>query len=225
MVRQKVKKAVKLFKHQYSFRSYNYESLCKITVEHGFTIIEFNNIVNNENIEILVKSLNISDLISQSKGFTYADSNYRLVFIHEDLSPNEKNIVLAHEMGHIYLEHLSSLPIIGKDVREEYEANEFVHYLLTPSFFRRTVRWITSHKRFLIITAIHLCLLTVGLVANYLYSKNTDTIQYYITETGTKYHTKDCMHIKNKKNVTVMTNEQLESNDYKPCGTCLPSKN
>ena len=62
--------------------------------------------------------------------FTYFSDKHRLVFINENLNEDEKTVVLAHEQGHIWNGHFSSKSVIGHDVMQEYQANEFEHYLL-----------------------------------------------------------------------------------------------
>ena len=44
----------------------------------------------------------------------------------------------------------------------------------------------------------------------------------YRTETGEKYHLRDCMYIKDKTNVYLLTLKEFESGEYEPCGACLP---
>lgn len=82
-----------------------------------------------------------------------------IVFIHEDLNEEEKTKVLAHENGHIYLGHFSSSQVIGKDVQEEYEANEFAHYLQTDSVATKMQNGLIKYKKtWLAVVAIVLVL-------------------------------------------------------------------
>ena len=37
-----------------------------------------------KNVQIIIDSLNIQEIAARSKGFTYADKNYRLIFINEN---------------------------------------------------------------------------------------------------------------------------------------------
>ncbi len=46
--------------------------------------------------------------------------------------------------------------------------------------------------------------------------------EYYITDTGHKYHRADCIFVKNKENVRRLTEEEFFSGDYEPCEMCLP---
>ena len=78
------------------------DGLKRVIKSQGYTIIEFNHVSNSKDVEDLIKLLGVSKYIEQTKGFTYADEQRRLVFLHEDLSDEEKLLVLAHEEGHIY---------------------------------------------------------------------------------------------------------------------------
>ena len=123
------------------------DGLKRVIKSQGYTIIEFNHVSNSKDVEDLIKLLGVSKYIEQTKGFTYADEQRRLVFLHEDLSDEEKLLVLAHEEGHIYCGHISSTSIMGKDVVEEYEANEFTHYILNKSIPQRFSTFVKTHRK------------------------------------------------------------------------------
>ena len=69
-------------------------------------------------------------------------------------------------------------------------------------------------------------LLLVGIGAGLLLMNQHDKVvytdNYYRTETGTKYHLRDCMYIKDKTDVYRLTREEFESGEYEPCGACIP---
>ena len=108
----------------------NAESLKHALESQGFSVIRFNNIQNAPDVDSLIRSLHLQTVAAHSRGFTYMDSNFRLVFAHEGLTDDEFQQVLAHELGHICCGHLSHAPIIGQDVKEEVEANDFASYVL-----------------------------------------------------------------------------------------------
>ena len=95
----------------------------------------------------LVEALDLQGRIACSKCFTYQTSKYRLVFMHEDLNEDERCIVLAHEEGHIWNRHFSEKRIFGNDIIQEYEANEFVHYLLAERRVSRQWNQLTAAIR------------------------------------------------------------------------------
>ena len=155
-----IKKKAKLFLKEYGLQNVTLENLRSAIQKQGYTIVEYNNIFNDGNIAALINALGLESFCERSKGFTYADTKRRLVFLHEDLSYEEKRMVLAHEEGHIYCNHLTSTPILGRDVIEEHEANEFAHYLLNPSRFSKIKHLLHRNRKKLLISMIGLaCLL------------------------------------------------------------------
>ncbi len=216
------KKKVRDFKRQYSLQNVSYESLRKIFEKQGFTVIEFSPAVNDPDVETVIRSLRLSNMIVHSKGFLYADQNYRLLFISEQLSDDEKALVLAHEEGHYYCGHTSRSGIIGRDVQDEHEANEFAHYLLKDTA-KDQVKRIAGRYRKWIITAA----LAVG-IAVYVYiavkeyhDRQLYEGEYYVTENGTKYHRADCITIQDSE-TRRLTKEDVKSGKYQPCEVCMP---
>ena len=218
-----IKKAVNQFVNKHHIKTVNYSVLRGVIKSIGFTIIEFNTIFNDKDVETIIQNLNLHEGILRSRGFTYTDKNYRLVFINEDLSDDEKMYVLSHELGHIICGHYTTAPIIGRDVKEEYEANEFSHYLLKNNSLCKVKIAITEHKRMAIILASVLFVILALVVTGFIINKEKSYYgDFYITTTGNKYHQSDCIHVKNNNNIERLTKEQFESGEYGPCGTCLP---
>lgn len=220
-----IKKIANQIIKQKHITAVNYSSLKEIVKNIGFTIIEFNNIFNDKDVETIIQNLGLNETVLRSRGFTYADNNYRLVFINEDLNDDEKLYVLSHELGHIVCEHFTGGPIIGRDVKEEREANEFSHYLLKQSSLRKLRFAIVKRKRIVMVFASVLFVILVLIVAGLVVNKEKSYYgDFYITTTGNKYHQAECIHVKNKNNIERLTREQFESGEYEPCGTCLPQE-
>ena len=218
-----IKKITNQFIKQHSISVVNYSTLKDVVKRIGYTIIEFNNIFNDKDVETVIQNLRLSEAVSQSRGFTYVSKDYRLIFINEDLSDAEKTLVLSHELGHIVCEHFTTIPIIGKDVKEEYEANEFSHYLLNQNAFCNLKLTITKHKKAVVLVASSIVAILVIIVAGIAINKEQSYYgDFYITTTGDKYHQPECIHVKNNNNIERLTKEQFESGEYEPCGTCLP---
>lgn len=223
MTSQEVKKKVKEFKYRFQLSDCNYKSLKEAIEKQGYTIVEFNHIYNDNNVQTLIDALNLSDVILSTKGFTYADKHYRLVFVHEDLSEQEKILILAHENGHIFLDHISVVSVIGKEVREEYEANEFVHYLLENTTSTRILEKFHKQQKVMIGIFLTLILLFIGTVCFIRLNKEQKYYgEYYITTTGNKYHEKECIFVKGKTNVKRLTKEEFEGGEFEACKICLP---
>ena len=222
---KKVKKITREFIKKYKLTDINYSILKNVVSDMGYTVIEFDGIENDGDTEAIILNLGLSEEILKSRGFAYASRDWRLVFVNESLNDEEKLLVLAHETGHIVCEHFKNAPIIGKDVKDEYEANEFAHHLLNQNLFQKMNNLTTRHKKFTVsivavlsVCAVLLCtLLLLGGKAEYKEG-------LYITSTGNRYHKEDCIFIKNKTNSEKLTLEAFESGKYTPCDMCLPDK-
>ena len=222
-MKKSAKKAVTDFRKKYSVTNVSEVSLADALKKQGYTIVYFNEIYNDEDVSNLIDSLQLNNYIASCKGFTYVNDKYRLVFVHEDLSSEEKLLVLAHEEGHIFCEHFSNQNIIGKEVTDEYQANEFAHYLLNPNFTQKLSTILSLHKKAVAVLCSIVVVMAVLLSVFSIISKNKSYYgDYYITDSGQKYHEADCIFVKNKNNKHRMTKEEFESGEYKPCEICLP---
>ena len=213
-------KQARAFKKKYQLKAINSAVLCETLEKQGYTVVEFNAIENPTDVAALIEALNLQEQIIVSKCFTYQNDKYRIVFLHEDLNDEERTIVLAHEEGHIWNDHMSADSILGKDIIQEYGANEFAHYLLKDKTGK--------NKRTKLIAAI--CALVIlagagtGIAIKQNYDKAVYTENLYRTETGGKYHVRDCMYIKDKTDVYRLTQEEFDSGEYEPCEACMPDE-
>ena len=210
------KKNVKTFKKKYKIKTVDSSSIRDALGKQGFTVVEYNGIDDSEDVNALISALEIRTHILANRCFAYQDDKYRLVFLYEALNEDEKTIVLAHEEGHIWNSHFSSNSILGNDVRQEYQANEFSHYLLDDK---------TGKKKKIKIGAFFCVLiLAIVLVAGCYFKNQHDERVYtdnlYRTATGNKYHVRNCMYIKDKTDVQQLTREEFDSGEYEPCGAC-----
>lgn len=221
-----IKKLTKTFTKKYKLTVIDYSALKNTASNMGYTVIEFNSIFNEKDVETVIQNLDLGENALKSKGFTYVSAEYRLIFVNEDLNNEEKLLVLSHEIGHIICEHFSTAPIIGNDVKNEHNANEFSHYLLHQSVFRKAKDFIAVHRKAFIASAIMLCLV-IGCLTAYLIIRNKKMYEdnLYITSTGERYHKKECIFVKNKTNIKKLTEEEFESGNYSPCDMCLPDNN
>ena len=208
------------FKRKYSLKTINSAYLWEALTAQGYTLVEFNGIENKEDVTSLIEALQLEDQIVRSKCFTYQNDKYRIVFIHEDLNDEERTIVLAHEEGHIWNGHMSADNILGSDVIQEYEANEFAHHLLKDKTGKKKRTKVTA----VICALILLIAVGTGMFLKQNHDKAVYTDDLYRTETGGKYHVRDCMYIKDKTNVYRLTQEEFDSGEYEPCGACKPNE-
>lgn len=209
------RKQVKEFKKEYGIKKVTSETLCSAINDLGYTVVKFNGISDDEDTQTIIDSLNLKYYTSNYRGFTYQDSKHRLVFYNEDLNEAEKKIVLSHELGHICNKHLFRNNVFGEDIIQEHEANEFSHYLLKD-----------NKKRNIVIAIICALVIVAGgiAVSNYIYTDIKYTKNFYVTDNGAKYHLKNCMYVKNRKNVRRMTKKEFKSKKYKPCEACMPDE-
>ena len=210
----------KAFRKQYNLKIINSATLWEALTEQGFSIIEFNGVQDQDSVLELISALHLEDQISHSKCFTYQNDKYRLIFIHEDLNDEERTVVLAHEEGHIWNQHMHKDNAIGTDVIHEHEANEFAHYLLEDRYGKK--------RRTRIITAISIAAFILIAATGLFLKENHDKAVYmedlYRTETGTKYHVRDCIYIKDRTDVYRLTQEEFDSGKYEPCSACRPDE-
>lgn len=214
------KQAAKAFRKKYRILNPSLDEIKKIIRTQGYSIVEFNAIFNDEDVALIIENLGLDNLVSEKKGFTYVDSKNRLVFVHEDLSEDEKRSVLFHEEGHIFCGHIEENTYLGRDIQQEVEANEFAYCLQYPKKTDKCVFFVKKNKVWLSIISV---ILVVSLISFAWFMREKELYgDYVITDTGNKYHQSDCIHIKNKTNTHRLTVEQFESGEYEPCGTCLP---
>lgn len=130
MTTSAVDKEVLNFRKEYGIEKVTYSVLTEVTAKTGYTVILFDSFNNDEKVVRLCNALDIGNELLMSRGFTYSKGEFRLVFVNKALSEKEKTIVLSHELGHIVLGHAGRAPVIGHDVQEEFEANEFAAFLM-----------------------------------------------------------------------------------------------
>lgn len=206
------------FKKKYGLKIINSSTLSDALRAQGYSIIEFNGVKEKSAVADLIEALHLEDQIAHSRSFTYQDNKYRLIFVHEDLNEEERVVVLAHEQGHIWNQHMHKDSPIGVDIIHEHEANEFAHFLLEDRFGRKKKNRIIIS----ICVAVVLLLGTAGIVAKDTHDKAVYTDDLYRTETGKKYHIKNCIYIKDRTDVYRLTLEEFNSGEYEPCSACMP---
>lgn len=86
----------------------------------------------------IIKSLNYEDVAARKDSFTVQCKDHgKIIFYKDGLSLTKRNFALAHEFGHIVLEHTSA-GILGEsddpaeELRQENEADSFAYSFLAP---------------------------------------------------------------------------------------------
>ena len=208
---------------EYGISKVTLENLIYIIEDQGFEIIEYSQRDRSDSVWTVLNTLNLTAYAESGKAFAYKCGKSKLLFVCEEMTADEKLYALAHEEGHIIFGHLCNGACDGNAVEEEYVANEFAHYLLHPPLllkFATTVK--RNKKKALWVALIALSLaVIIPLMVNIIQSRSYYG-EYYVTESGTKYHEKDCMTIKDRSNVRRLTEKDYYSGDYEPCHVCLP---
>lgn len=197
------------------------DDLVYIASESGYEILDYD---KNDDLNAFADRLSIQSYVDAGIAFTYRKNETKLIFLCESMTNDEKRYALAHELGHILCNHLDVASTFSNSVKEEYEANEFAHYFLTPPF--RTKVGIVLSKYKIPITIVLSLLFAVG-VSFYVWKYSMDekpyVKEYYKTVNGEKYHEKDCIIIKDKNSVKRLTEKDVWDEKYEPCKVCLPN--
>ncbi len=207
---------------QYRLSRPTLDALCRALAGAGYELIDFDPEGPSESLSLLTEKLEIRPWVLQQNAFTYRKGSLRLVFVRESLGTEEKKLALAHELGHILCGHMDGAGLTGGSAAEEFEANEFVHALFSPSLPLRVRNGFLNHKaRFLAAAAA-----VIVLAAGALYLADSLSAagyygEYYVTTGGSRYHTRDCQVIRSRTNVSRLTVEQYESGRYTPCLLCI----
>lgn len=205
---------------QYRLQGITLDNLVYIIENQGYEIVEYG--PDDLGTQHLLNQMGLTDYAKARKAFTYRHGLARFMFVFEDLSAKEKLLALAHEVGHIICSHLKD-GSTEYSVDEEYEANEFAHHLLHPGLWQRLRVWLIAHKRSTIAIMAVVLLVTIGTAIFISVSQSKSYYgEYYITETGEKYHKEDCIFVKDKKNIERLTEKDYYSGEYEACQICLP---
>ncbi len=208
---------------EYSISKVTLENLIYIIEDQGFEIIEYNKRDRSDSVWTVLNTLNLTAYAESGKAFAYKCGKSKLLFVCKEMTADEKLYALAHEEGHIIFGHLCNGACGGNAVEEEYVANEFAHYLLHPPLFLKVATTVKSNKKkalWIAIIALALAVI-IPLTVNVIQSRSYYG-EYYVSESGAKYHEKDCMTIKDRSNVRRLTEKDYYSGDYEPCHVCLP---
>lgn len=197
------------------------DDACKIVRDQGYEVIDFDPRDKSEAISVLSQELGLSTQIMAQDAFLVHNNRIQLMFVRDSLAVDEKLIAMVHELGHILCGHMRDgchLPTIT----EEYEANEFTHYALNPPLYSRFAVVILRHKKLsLFIAAALLILMLGGAVTQQALVRANYYGDYYVTQSGNKYHLSTCYILKNKVGVRRLTNDEYESGAYEPCSVCI----
>lgn len=207
---------------KYQVRSPSLDSLVFLAKQLGFEVVEYSKNKRESSATELIQELSLQSFADAGKAFVYRNQDIKLLFVCDSLSNDEKQYAIAHELGHIVCGHLKNGSSCTASMEEEYEANEFAHYLLRPRVGVRSRVWVKTHR---FISVCVLVILIASIIVAFIAKRNalerTYYGEFYVTESGEKYHNKDCSVIKGKSNLHRLTIDEYESGKYAPCQVCI----
>lgn len=210
-----VQRKARTFLAQFHHRPFTVSDLENALQAQGFTLVEYSRLSNCREVSTLLSSLQLFDYASRQSAFTYQDPNFRIVFLQENLSEQEKMVLLSHELGHILCHHLDHTAVTGPGagVLEEQEANEFSARLMR---YNETCR--PRHTATLIALCLAVLVLAAVVTVSVVHHENPTV---YLTESGQCYHKADCKYIVGKNNTTAVTLRQAKESGYDACSWCF----
>ncbi len=200
---------------RYKLKRPTLEDIVFLVGEKGYEIIDFE--PGSPSAENLFQELSITEVVYSQDAFLYTNRDVKLLFLKDTLDAEEKRVAAAHELGHIVCGHTQTKP----SVKEEYEANEFVHYFLNPKAGLRFRNVTARHKWRTAVVVLAIVVFVAGGILAYNSVIDQRYTQYYVTSSGKKYHQRKCSQISGKANIHRLSREELASGIYEPCETCL----
>lgn len=232
---QNARKTVKKFKRTYKIKGSPTTFELKRAIEQfGFTTYGYHN------DEDKLQETKTYDLSTEKPAFTYAKGRCRYVFYNDLLNEVDAARVLAHELGHLYYNHMQRHEtLFDTGINKEWEANLFAAYLMEPIRIKE--------KLILILAYIIACsVLFFGLYftkdyaiqtstqPNYVYTQPQNFLPdvaeeqkipvntvVYVAKSGTVYHTSNtCSYIKGHEGIREMTLESAKEINLPLCSRC-----
>jgi len=187
----------------------DFVSVEKYLLTLGYHVIFFNTPAGDNEI----KRYNLEEKAAGSKAFTYIGSG-KIIFIDNNLSADDKTYLLYHEAGHILIGHTEYERLSAKNkIKIDIESDAFAYAIMNP--IKRNKLTIC-----LAISSILFCMLSVFLFINMNHISAGTNSEVYVTATGTKYHTKECFHVRGKDTAKIEKHEADKI--YMSCSVCNP---
>lgn len=179
----------------------------------------------------LIRALNAESLCRTNIAFSFCQGDMRCIFIKSDVPDKAAAKLLLHELAHIRLHHLDKCEITSSAI--ENDADVFVNYVRArvSGNIRQTRRMIAAVAVFLA-AAVIIYAVNLRDTGSPEYSEyniavpvvndvdDTDTFTVYITDTGDKYHERDCYHLKDR-HITALDIDIAEYMGKEPCKDCI----
>ena len=201
----------------------------EILRSQGFEVVEFATAEDT-----IIKHFGLSEYMRHHQSVAYSDNGRKYIFIKKHITDKDKNLLLLHEEGHIYLEHTAGKEelIHNTSVWKEWQANMFYLTVITVNRFCRYGIYLILIALIIMIAVLfnnrNIGAITSGGSMDYIKNIPTETnnnksavnseIVYY-TDEGDTYHLyRACSYIKYVKNVKKGSIEQ--SKKARCCPEC-----
>lgn len=207
MMKKKIKKLAKMTKRQLP-DNITYQDLKAYLAKDGWTVCEYRPTGGSKGNQLL-KALGLESYAGGKESFVYCQSGQKIIFlaISESVSPTRALRLLAHEIGHIQLQHdTQEICFLEDEQQQEIAANYFADVLLKP-----------KRRKFKLTIASGIILLTIVVA---LYAHSILALDYYITADGDRYHIADCSHIQGRQ-VELISKHEATKRGYGPCQDCI----
>lgn len=205
----------------------------RIFTEIGYRIILFNKSHNPQAVQKVIDAYGLNNQIKNRKVFTFTDDEVKMLFVHEHINEDALIHYLLHELGHIWLRHTRNSD--DEDIQEK-EADEFA--VLVKVALQNRYRLQKAGKRCVFImsaTMLIVCLVcllhiperlqqtsnTVTAISSPAPFVSSEVDVVYVTKSGSKFHKRNCRHIKNSSTVLEIPYNDAVISGYEPCRDCF----
>lgn len=206
-MKKTIKKLAKMAKRQLP-DNITYQDLKTYLAKDGWVMCEYRPTGGSKGNQLL-KALGLESYARGKESFVYCQSGQKLIFlsVSESVSPTHALRLLAHETGHIKLQHdTQEICFLEDEQQQEIAANYFADVLLKPK--RRKLKLAIAGGTILLA-------IVVGL-----YVHSILALDYYITADGNRYHIADCSHIQGRQ-VELTSKYEATKQGYGPCQDCI----
>ncbi len=131
----------------------SYDKLADISQRLGYKIIRFRKFENDEDVQTVIDSCGLQEDRQNSSAFTYVNDTTKLMFLREHIGEDELIHYMLHELGHIWLGHLSKA---AGEEKQEREADEFA---VTVKLILNHTYTIKTAVRYALCTAASACII------------------------------------------------------------------
>lgn len=186
----------------------------------------------------IIDGYNLKEMADKNDSFVSVIDNRIIIFYNSNISQLDFPYILAHEIGHIVLGHLSSSDDI---YTKERDCNCFSEELLKYSPKTQNNNIATTLPIVMLILAVaiwficiwnydknHVIVIENSMITTEEDTYNTEKASYpnefstvYVTKYGKKYHRSHCIYIKNKDNILEISVEEATKAGYEPCEVCI----